>query len=298
MIRSMTGFGKGEHAEGERSCTVQLKSVNNRFLELGLKLPPDLWGYEAQARAILQAGLNRGKVDIHWKEAAPEQAAPAPRVDAARAAAWLASLRGLAAGLGVDASFSLESLVRLPGVLASPESQGAAEPGTDAEARWACLRRALEGAVEDLNASRNGEGAALAAELGSLLGQSEACVDAIEKKSIELQQGFAERLRKRIAQLLETIGPDDPRLLMEAALAADKADIREELVRFRAHTVEFRRLLGAETSPGKRMDFLCQELLREANTMGSKSPEAGLTQAVVGLKSVVERLKEQVQNVE
>jgi uncharacterized protein (TIGR00255 family) len=85
---------------------------------------------------------------------------------------------------------------------------------------------------------------------------------------------------------------------MEAALAADKADIREELVRFRAHTVEFRRLLGAETSPGKRMDFLCQELLREANTMGSKSPEAGLTQAVVGLKSVVERLKEQVQNVE
>jgi uncharacterized protein (TIGR00255 family) len=98
--------------------------------------------------------------------------------------------------------------------------------------------------------------------------------------------------------VLETVGPDDPRVIAEAALLADKADIREELVRFDTHVAEFRRLLSEEKTAGKKLDFLCQELLREANTMGSKSPEASLTQAVVGLKSVIERLKEQVQNVE
>jgi len=299
MIRSMTGFGKGESQDPRRTYTVQLKSVNNRFLELGLKLPTEYWAHEAEARALLQAALNRGKVDIHWKESALSGTPPTtvgPHVDSVRAAAWRDALSALAKDLRLSGDLGLEALIRLPGVLSQGDGEAVEED--DAEARWQGLRKALEGALTTLNESRSREGAALAEELKALLLEAETSVDAIEKRSLELQQGFAERLRKRLAQILETLNPDDPRIAMEAALASDRADVREELVRFRAHTAEFRRLLGAPEPAGKRMDFLCQELLREANTMGSKSPEAGLTQAVVGLKSVVERLKEQVQNVE
>jgi uncharacterized protein (TIGR00255 family) len=291
----MTGFGKGESQDSRRSYTVQLKSVNNRFLELGLKLPTEFWSHEAEARTLLQASLNRGKVDIHWNESSSAGTSAEPRVNTARAVAWRDSMAGLARTMGLP-ELGLEALIRLPGVLVQGE-EVAEEDGGD-ETRWAGLRKALEGALAALNASRGREGEALAEELRSLLKNAEDGVDGIEKRSIELQQGFAERLRRRIAQVLETLGPDDPRIAMEAALAVDRADIREEVVRFRAHTAEFRRLLSAAEPSGKRLDFLCQELLREANTMGSKSPEAGLTQAVVGLKSVVERLKEQVQNVE
>jgi len=297
MIRSMTGFGKGESQDSRRSYTVQLKSVNNRFLELGLKLPTEFWAHEAEARALLQASLNRGKVDIHWNESArTADAVPGPRVDPVRAAAWRDALATLSKDLDLSGHLGLEALIRLPGVLAAGDGEAAGED--EGEARWQGLRKALEGALAALNASRGREGEALAEELRSLLKNAEDGVDGIEMRSVELQQGFAERLRRRIAQVLETLGPDDPRIAMEAALAVDRADIREEVVRFRAHTAEFRRLLSAAEPSGKRLDFLCQELLREANTMGSKSPEAGLTQAVVGLKSVVERLKEQVQNVE
>jgi uncharacterized protein (TIGR00255 family) len=294
----MTGFGKGEAQDERRAYVVQLKSVNNRFLELGLKLPADLWAWEAEARALLQGSLERGKVDFHWKETPQPGQVSAPRVDAARAAAWLTALRALGGNVGLAGELPMEALLRLPGVIAAGEGEDSGGTEGDAEARWKGMRAALGRALESLNASREREGAALAEELARLLKDAEAAVDGIEKLSFDLQQSFAERLRKRLAAVLETVRPDDPRIVLEAALAADKADIREEVVRFRAHTAEFRRLLQAPGSTGKRMDFLCQELLREANTMGSKSPEAGLTQAVVGLKSVVERLKEQVQNVE
>jgi len=297
-MRSMTGFGKGEAQDERRAYVVQLKSVNNRFLELGLKLPADLWAWEAEARALLQGSLERGKVDFHWKETPQPGQVSAPRVDAARAAAWLTALRALGGNVGLAGELPMEALLRLPGVIAAGEGEDSGGTEGDAEARWKGMRAALGRALESLNASREREGAALAEELARLLKDAEAAVDGIEKLSFDLQQSFAERLRKRLAAVLETVRPDDPRIVLEAALAADKADIREEVVRFRAHTAEFRRLLQAPGSTGKRMDFLCQELLREANTMGSKSPEAGLTQAVVGLKSVVERLKEQVQNVE
>jgi uncharacterized protein (TIGR00255 family) len=182
---------------------------------------------------------------------------------------------------------------------------GAAEAAADpaeaeavAAARWAGLQSALTQAVAALQASREREGASLKAELEGLLGDGEARVDGIEARSTGLQAAFGERVAKRLAQIIDSLPADDPRVLQEAALLVDKADIREELVRFRTHSGEFRRLLLAPEPAGKKLDFMCQELLREANTMGSKSPDAGLTQAVVGLKAVIERIKEQVQNVE
>jgi uncharacterized protein (TIGR00255 family) len=294
----MTGFGKGEVTDEKAVTVVQLKSVNNRFLELGLKLPSELWQHEAEAKALIQGVLSRGKVDIHWKESPLPDAAPlGAGLDQARARAWRDALQAAARDLGLPEALSLESLIRLPGVLGG-EGDARRDDASEAARRWKALRTALAAACAELKASREREGAALAGEMEGILADSLVRVEAIEAGSAQLQAGFAERMRKRISQILETVGPDDPRVVLEAGLLADKADIREELVRFREHVAEFRRLLAAGEPVGKKLDFLCQELLREANTMGSKSPEAGLTQAVVGLKAQVERLKEQVQNVE
>ncbi len=294
MIRSMTGYGSGESRLGGRVVNVRVRSVNSRFLELGLKLPPELWEREAEARDLAQARLKRGKVDVHVDEGGADPAAAA-RVDAACATAWRGTLTALARDLGLPFELGLESYLRLPGVLGPA---GAAPDPEAASQRWTRLREALDLALGALEASRVREGRVLAQELGRLLEDAEARLAEVERLSLALQEGLAERMRRRLAQVLETLAPDDPRLTLEAALAADRADVREEVVRFRAHTAEFRRLLDGDAPVGKRLDFLCQELLREANTLGSKSPDAALTQAVVGLKSVVERLKEQAQNVE
>src|SRR5258705_550599 len=158
--------------------------------------------------------------------------------------------------------------------------------------------RFLELALKDLGASREREGKVLGHELNSLLLKALALLADIEKKSAEASAQFGERLKKRLAQALENIPKDDPRLIQEAAIATDKADIREEVVRFRLHVTEFERVLLEGGAAGKRLDFLSQELLREANTMGSKSPDAALSHAVVALKSEIEKMKEQIQNLE
>lgn len=294
----MTGFGKGEVTDEKAVTSVQLKSVNNRFLELGLKLPSELWAHEAEAKALLQGAIVRGKVDVHWKESPLPGAAPADAaLDVEKARAWQQALQSAARSLGLGEGLSLEGLLRLPGVLGG-DGEPRRDDAAEAARRWRALRGALKQAAEAIRLSREGEGAALRGEMLQQLDLSLQTVAGIEAGSQALQAGFAERIRKRMAQILESVGPDDPRVVMEAALLSDKADIREELVRFREHVAEFKRLLELDEPVGKKLDFLCQELLREANTMGSKSPEAALTQAVVGLKATIERVKEQVQNVE
>jgi uncharacterized protein (TIGR00255 family) len=297
----MTGFGKGEVTDEKAVTVVQLKSVNNRFLELGLKLPSELWAHEGDAKAIIQGALSRGKVDVHWRESGLPSAGPSTAgvsVDSAKAKAWRDALQTTARELGLGEHVSLDQLMRLPGVLGG--ENGGKEDEAEGARRWKALRAALGEASAQMKASREREGAALAAELEGLLKDGEARVAGIEMGSTALQAAFNDRVKKRMQQVLELVGQgaDESRVAAEAALLADKADIREEVVRFREHVAEFRRLLDAAEPVGKKLDFLCQELLREANTMGSKSPEAGLTQAVVGLKSVIERIKEQVQNVE
>ena len=300
MLRSMTGFGKGEAQNAVAHYSLQIKSVNNRFLELGLKLSTELWAYEGEARSLLQSKLSRGKVDMVWKELPLPQAAATVGVDLEKAKAYQGALTLLGQGLGLPVDLKLESISRLPGVITTESEGGHADPANDevTALRWACLKQALQQALDGMQSSREREGAALDKELRSLLDQGLAAVADIEKRSLALQAGFADKLKKRLGELMDRLPPDDPRLVMEVALLVDKADIREELVRFREHVAEFRRQLDASDAVGKKLDFLSQELLREVNTMGSKSPDAGLTQAVVGLKSIVERIKEQILNVE
>lgn len=290
----MTGFGKGESEAGGIRHVVQLKSVNNRFLELGLKLPPALWPYEAEAKAMVQKALSRGKVELHWKESRQAQAEGAVRPNLELGWAYKRALEKLAEGLALPGEVRLDQVARYPDVISTGES---ADADAESAARWEGFKSALAAALEDMQKSREREGEALEAELRALVKESAAVLSAIEAKSLELTPLFAERLKKKLEALLEK-APDESRLAQEAALMAERADIREELVRFRTHLAEFTRLLDEGGQAGKRLDFLSQELLREANTMGSKSPDAELTLRVVSLKSEIEKLKEQIQNIE
>jgi uncharacterized protein (TIGR00255 family) len=295
MLRSMTGYGKGEASHEGWAYSLQVKSVNNRFLEAPLKLPSAFWSKEGEARALFQGAVSRGKIDLSWKETAPESASAQVSVNLELAASYRSALETLASGLALSPDIRLDQILRHPGVVSGA---GEAQDEGSAEARWQGFRQALVLALADLQKSREREGAALEAELRALLAKAKELAAQIEKKSLELAPLFLDRLKRRVAAMVDGLALDDPRLLSEAALLTDKADIREEIVRFEAHRAEFARLLDEGGVAGKRLDFLCQELLREANTMGSKSPDAGLTQLVVALKAEIEKIKEQIQNLE
>lgn len=295
MLRSMTGYGRGEAEQNGWHYSVQVKSVNNRFLEAPLKLPTALWSKESEARAMFQKALSRGKLDMHWKEQRPENSSGGISVNMELASAYMRGLEKLAEGLGIKSDVRLEQIARYPEVIASAGDEA---DENEAEKRWEAFKKALELALADLQKSREREGAALGNELKRLIASAAALANQIEAKAAELVPLFKERLEKRISQLAEGIAVDDPRLVTEAALITDRADIREEIVRFAAHVTEFVRLLAEGGVAGKRLDFLSQELLRETNTMGSKSPDASLTQLVVSLKTEIEKIKEQIQNIE
>lgn len=298
MLRSMTGYGKGEAEAGGFHYTVELKSVNSRFLESGLKLPSSLWSREAEARALIAKAVSRGKLDVLWKEAPRPAQARALSVNKPLAADYAAALKELGKFLKLKSSLKLDQVARFPDVLQSKQEAEAADSEADVEKRWACLVKALGLALDSLNASREREGGALAAEIRQRLKRGLELADSVEGHSAELIQSFRDRLARRLAELLEKFSPEDPRLLTEAAILAERADIREELVRFRIHVNEFLRLLDGAEPVGKRLDFLTQELLRETNTMGSKSADAKVAHFVVELKGEIEKIKEQVQNLE
>jgi uncharacterized protein (TIGR00255 family) len=296
MLRSMTGYGKGEAGSGGFHYVVEIKSVNSRFLEASVKLPAPLWSKEAEARALVGKHLARGKVDLVWKEVAGEASPKALGVNKALAREYAAALRALSKHLKLKEGLKLEQVARFPGVL-GPEPQADPDP-EEASKRWACLQQALARALVSLNQSREREGGQLGEECRRRLERClELCVS-VEGQSAALVEAFRERIARRVAELTGKFAADDPRLLMEAALLAERADIREELVRFRIHVQEFLRLLTDEEPVGKRLDFLTQELLRETNTMGSKSADAKAAHFVVELKGEIEKIKEQVQNLE
>lgn len=297
MIMSMTGYGRGDARSGGWHFQVELKTVNNRYLEAFLKLPSGLWDKEAEARALVTGALSRGKVEMTWRELADKGAKEAQVfVDESLAKSYAKAFQALAKSLGLKEKPRLEWVARQNGVL--KEADSSTEDPKRTYARWQCFKKALTQAVASLKASRVREGKTLEKELEKWLDSSLQLVSSIETASKEMVRQFKDRLTARLAELLESMPPDDPRLAMEAAMLAEKTDIREELVRFRSHVGEFKRLLKLKEPSGKRLDFLCQEMLREANTMGSKTPEASVAHLVVEIKGQIEKIKEQALNVE
>ena len=297
MVRSMTGFGRAELRGDTLVVTVEARSVNHRHLDVALRVPRALAALELDARRAIAARLERGRVDVSVQVAAVnEQASQRIVTDTALAREYVARARALAAevaDLGVTGGVTLEWLLHRPGVVRTEE----AEPA-DVVVPWAVLEQALRRALDELVARREAEGERLGQELRSLHAELAATVDIMAGRAPAAVARREQRLRERLQALLGAAGVDEGRVVTEAAIWADKADITEELARLRAHLAELALVLDKGGAVGRPLDFLLQELGREVNTVASKADDLELSQAALAGKGVLEKMREQVQNLE
>ena len=290
QITSMTGFGGGA-AEGQGvRLGVELRSVNSRYLDIQVRCPSNLQAFEQLIRERVQAQLSRGKVSVNfsWTEEAQQKALPT--LDEEVASGYLTQLQRLAELSQSDTQVDLALLARLPGVF----SFAAAEPEND-EAKE-LIQAALDEALVEMVAMRTKEGQALAEDLRRRVEAVEAHLEHIAELVPRTREQIQNRLREKVAVLLEPGAIHEDRLAMEVALIAERSDITEEIVRFRSHNAQFFAALDKGGEVGKRFNFLLQEMNREANTISSKSSDSDIIHRVVEIKEEIERLREQVQN--
>jgi uncharacterized protein (TIGR00255 family) len=291
----MTGFGRSTREVEGLALEVELRSVNHRHLDLRLRLPRALADREATLKKRLKEVLSRGKVDANVTLTASASASRL-EIDEAIAAQYVEASRRLQTRHGLDEGLDVAGLLALPGVTQVVETE------VDPAHLLAPLDEAVDEALAALTTMRANEGQALEGELEGRLARIEQLADAFEKRSDEVVRVARQRLEKRAEQIRREVGLlDEARLHQEVVIAADRLDITEELVRLRSHVEQFREALagaGVGRPVGRRLDFLLQELGREANTVGSKANDAPLAQDVVELKTELERIREQVQNIE
>jgi len=294
MVRSMTGFGRGEASGESIAVTVEVRSVNHRHLDVALRLPRSLAALELDVRRVVQSRLERGGIDIDV-QLTPLAGAATQRVqvDAALAREYVARARALAMELGLDGAPNLAWLLEQPGVvrLEDPEPIEPAAP-------WPLLAEALGRALDELVARRTAEGDRLAEALRTLHGELTTNVELVSVRAPATTARREDRLRDRLRALLAETAIDQSRIVTEAAVWADKSDVTEELARLRAHLAEFTLMLGKDGPVGRPLDFLIQELNREINTVASKADDLEMSQAALAAKGVLEKIREQVQNLE
>ena len=294
MIRSMTGFGRAELAGESVAITVEARSVNHRHLDVGVRLPSAWNGLDADVRRIVQGRLERGRVDVSVQVSPlPSQSARAVRVDSALARRYLEQARQLAREIGVTGDVDLDWVLGRPGVIELTEV-----PPADASVVWPLIASALGQALDELVSRRSAEGAALATELRDLGGALTGLLGQMTARAPEAAARREERLRERMTALLAGTGVDEARIATEVAVWATKTDVTEELARLRVHLDELGLMLDKGGSVGRQLDFLIQEMNREVNTLGSKADDLELSQAALGAKGVLEKIREQVQNLE
>lgn len=289
---SMTGYGRGEASNSEVAVVVEMKSVNNRFRDVQLRVPREYLLLEPRIQERLRQDINRGRVEIFVRRTSSESAQTV-RPDPALAERYLGAMAAVAKHLQREQTdVPLGLVLQQPGVLAVVDQE------TDALAEWDVVDTALGAALAELVEMRRVEGDALRADLQRHLDE----LLRLRAEVAEHADGIAERLRMRLQQRLEKLLGDrvDPtRLAQEAAILADKADVSEELTRIQSHCQQFSETMLATDEPvGRKLDFLLQELNREINTIGSKSAEHPISARVVEMKSVLERMREQAANVE
>jgi uncharacterized protein (TIGR00255 family) len=296
MIRSMTGFGRAEVRGDALVVTVEARSVNHRHLDVVLRLPRGLSPLELEARRVVTSRLERGRIDVSVQVAAVNGSTQRVVADATLAREYVARARALGAelaDLGVTGAVTLEWLLQRPGVVRVEEAES-----TEAAVPWSALEQALARAMDELVERRAAEGERLAQELRGLRAELATIVETMAARAPAGVARREERLRERLRGLLGAAGLDESRILTEAAVWADKADIAEELTRLRAHLAELALVLDKGGPVGRTLDFLLQELGREVNTVASKADDLELSQAALAGKGVLEKMREQVQNLE
>jgi uncharacterized protein (TIGR00255 family) len=292
MIRSMTGFGAGRAAEGEEAVDVEVRSVNHKFCEVKVRLPRELAALELELQRAVKERLARGGVEVLVRRAAGAPSAVVPRVDAALAAEYARAFAELQRSLGLGGAVALADVLGAEGVVRLEER------APDVDAGRAAAAAALAQALDALAAMRAREGEALARDLEARLATAEGLVARVEALAPQSIEHYRARLHERIQDVARGFVPDPARLAQEVALFADRMDVSEEVTRLRSHVAQTRGLMAGSEPAGRKMEFLVQEMHREANTIGSKSQSAEIAAAVVQLKAEIERMREQVQNVE
>ena len=292
MVLSMTGYGRAQQVLGGREITVELRSVNARYFEYSSRLPRTCAFLEDPLKRLTAEKVHRGKVELALTIQNVTATDAVVQADYALAESYRRALAALAQRLDVKDDVTVMALARFPDVL----TQTAAP--ADPDALWADVSAVAGQALEAFVGMRAAEGAKLKADVESRLAMVEDLVGQIEQGSAGRVQAYTERLYARLQELLADRSIDEARILTEAALFADKTAIDEETVRLHSHVAQFREILQLEEPIGRKLDFLTQELNREANTIGSKCQDAALTRLVVTLKSEIEKIREQIQNIE
>ena len=291
MIKSMTGYGRARETRDGRDITVEVRAVNNRYLDCTVKMPRVYIFAEDAMKKRVQQAVSRGKVDVFVSvEAAGAAQVPVNRELAGQYAAALNELAEVCGPVAYRVTPDL--LARFPDVLTVTKADD------DLEAVTADLCAVLDQALEAFNAMRAVEGEKLAEDIGGRLTSIETYTGQVEARSPETVAEYRAKLNARMQEVLQSVSVDPQRILMEAAIYADKIAVDEETVRLRSHVAQLRTMLESSEPMGRKMDFLIQEVNRESNTIGSKCNDVSIAQVVVNLKAEVEKMREQVQNIE
>lgn len=292
MIRSMTGYGRGEAVLHDRTITVELRAVNNRYLDCTVKIPRLYVFAEEAIKSCVQKQVGRGKVDVFVSI----DATAADKIDVSLnkpvADGYYQALKQMQAAYGLTDDISVSLLSRFPDVFLVEKEQG------DADVIAGDIVQVLTQALADFNAMREREGEKLAQDIQGRAQTIASLVSQVEERSPQTVAEYREKLRQRMQEVLENTQLDENRILTEAALFADKVAVDEETVRLRSHLDQLGQMLEQGGAIGRKLDFLIQEFNREANTIGSKCSDVALARVVVELKGEIEKIREQVQNIE
>lgn len=295
MAKSMTAYGRSRQTIDGRDITVEIKAVNNKTLETSVKLPRQYLFAEERVKPFIQScGISRGKVDVFITVDAPPGTGTVFSVDAEYTEGYLEALYQLRDKFALPDDISVMSVASVKDVII------ASKPEDDLEADWARISVVLEAAAASFNAGRQNEGDRLAADVKLKLRSISRAVDFIEQNAAGVCEAYEARLYKRLTDTLESLGAkaDESRVLTECAIYADRVAIDEEIVRLRSHIVGFSATLDSEGAIGRNLDFWCQEMNRESNTIGSKAQNSVVTSSVIDLKCEIEKIREQIQNIE
>ena len=292
MIKSMTGFGRCEITGKERKLSVEMKSVNHRYLDVNIKMPKKLNFFESAIRTELKNYISRGKVDLFIAYEDFSEESGSLKYNRGLAKEYLTYLRQMAEEFGLDDDVRVSTLSRYPDVFVMEEQN------IDEEELWKDLQSALQGAAEKFVETRIAEGENLRKDLNAKLDEMLMHVEFITVRSPQLIQEYKAKLQEKVKELLEDVQIDENRLYMEVTLFADKVCVDEELVRLRSHIESTKKTLLSGGSVGRKLDFIAQEMNREANTILSKANDLEISARAIELKNEIEKVREQIQNIE
>lgn len=293
MIKSMTGFGRCELADGERKYTIEMKGVNHRYLDVNIRMPKKLNFFETAIRNLLKQSVSRGKVDVFITYEDLSEGQAILKYNQSLAKEYLDCLKQMEESFGLENDIRVSTLSRYPEVLTMEEQN------LDEEEIWSGLKKAIEGALEQFVETRKMEGENLKKDILNKLDGMLKLVAYIEKRSPEIIKEYRQKLEEKVKEILEDSQIDDGRIAAEVIIFADKICTDEEVVRLKSHIGHMKEVLQSEESGiGRKLDFIAQEMNREANTILSKANDLEVSNCGIDLKTEIEKVREQIQNIE